>query len=88
MAFSGTVTGKSVFGNKKIRMGTFASTSGSQGGDINVGLSMVEYFTAIVNSTSTASAKVAVNETFPVSGAAITLVTDANATGYWQALGR
>lgn len=90
MAFSYTTTQRTVFGNEKVRRGTFQVTSNSTGGDVATGLKSCRFFSAQVLSTTTAAAKFAINETFPVAGGAITVVSDvASSTinGVWQAFG-
>jgi hypothetical protein len=86
MAFSSTVTDKTVFGNKRRHHGTF-SCSSAAGGDIDTGLRRCES----INLTHMASAVVAncpvVDETLPCDGSAVTIVTDSSAAGYWEATG-
>lgn len=87
MAFTTTITSKTVFGNKRRHCGTFLSASSSAGGDINTGLRICEHINLThVSSAVVASAPV-VNETLPVAGSAVTIVTVANTGGYWEATG-
>jgi len=84
MAFSSTVTFKTVFGNKRVHRGTFDASS-CTGGDIDTGLRLVEGIELTCGGSAVASAP-AVNETLPVAGD-ITIVTDSGQTGYWMAMG-
>jgi len=85
--FTTTITYYGVRGNKKFRTGTYTSASSNTGGDIDTGLTVVTDFVLIPSgSTVNANAPV-VNETLPVAGNAITIVNDADATGYWEASG-
>jgi len=87
MTFASTITVKGVMGNKKYRMGTWTCGSGDTGGDINTGLGICE--SIILQSTGSAvvaSAPV-VNETLPVAGSAVTIVTTDNEDGIWIAFG-
>lgn len=87
MAFTSTVTQKTIFGNKRRHAGTFLSNSSSAGGNIDTGLRRCES----INLTHTGSAVVAdspvINETLPCAGSAVTIVTTANTGGYWEAVG-
>ena len=88
MAFTSTISsGGAVIGNKRARWGTFASTASDTGGNIDTGLRIVEFiFLQQTGSAVTADAPV-VNETLPVAGSAVTIVTTADATGNWFAIG-
>lgn len=44
-------------------------------------------FIAMTPKTSAPAAQCAVNETLPVAGSAVTVVTSANVEGYWIAFG-
>ena len=87
MAFTSTITGVSVFGNKRIAWGTYSTSSTDAGGDITTGLSVVDFIAL----TETASAVTAdcpvVNETLPLAGGVVTIVQTASADGYWFAFG-
>jgi len=80
MAFTSTVTGSTVFGNKRVVFGTYASTAGSTGGAIVTGLTAVNYFDA---NSATATPSTIVT----VSGGTATITTTANQTGMWKAEG-
>lgn len=80
MAFTSTVTGSTVFGNKRVVYGTYASTAGSTGGAVVTGLSAINYFTS---NCATATPSTVTT----VSGGTATLTTTANQTGMWKAEG-
>lgn len=85
MALTTAISYKTVFGNKRVNFGTFANASSTTGGDVNTGLRSCEMFFAIPGGSS--AQEIAVNETLPVAGSAVTIVTEANASGYWMAIG-
>lgn len=87
MAFTSAVTYKDVWGTRRAHYGTYTSADGSTGGDVNTGLKRCEaFFMQAVGSSAIANAP-ALNETLPVDGSAITIVTAANETGHWIAFG-
>lgn len=91
MAFASAILtstgGSEVFGGRKVVFGTFTNTGGSTGGDISTGLTRVDaIFLTHTGSSVVASAPV-VNETLPLRGSAVTIVTVADADGNWMALG-
>jgi len=88
MAFTSTITQITVIGSQKKATGTFASAGGSVGGDIDTGLRLCkEIFLTTKAAAITTGANV-VNETLPVAGSAVTIVTDANVVGTWTAFGK
>lgn len=87
MAFTSKVLGQSVFGDKVIKWGTYTSNGGSKGGDIATGLKICEILTLQPNAAAVSANASVVNETFPLSGGAVTIVTDADQVGYWFAFG-
>ena len=87
MAFTSAISTKTVFGNKRVHYGTFTTSSTDTGGDIDTGLRSCEaIFLQQMAAAVTADAPV-VNETLPVAGSAVTIVTTASADGYWMAIG-
>ena len=86
MAFTDAKTKSSIFGDKAVAWGTYVNDGGSTGGDIDTGLHMCEALFLIKNGAAVGNSQ-AVNETFPVAGSAVTIVTDANESGYWFAIG-
>ncbi len=93
MAFSATPLDKvpNKIGDRKITVGIWGNDSSSTGGDINTGLRVCENLTLQEQGTtvSTANPVVSANPTdFPVDGSAVTIVTDADAKGWYIAYGR
>ena len=87
MAFAYTISDQTFFGDKKIVFGTFTNGGADTGGDIVTGLTNCEGI--ILQSTGSAvvaSAPVA-NETFPVAGGSVTIVTTADEDGIFMAWG-
>lgn len=89
MAFTSDIVGRSVMGNKRIAWGTYTSASSSTGGDIVTGLELVESMQLTVKKNAIqVSGGPVIDETFPVAGSAVTIVTVADGVGYWFAIGR
>lgn len=87
MAFTYTITGQTVFGNKRIITGTYASASGSTGGDIVTGLNNCEHMNLQGTGSAVDVAEPVINETFPVAGGTVTIVTTADKSGTFIAYG-
>ena len=89
MAFEFSVLGKDlVWGSKRISFGTYTNGATDTGGDINTGLGSCELlFLQPSGATVIANAPV-VNETLPIDGSAVTIVTTADEDGYWLAVGK
>lgn len=87
MAFTSTILSRTVFGNKVVSYGTYTSTGGSTGGNIDTGINVVEMMLLTPKGTSVGTNESVVNETYPVAGSAVTIVTDSNQAGYWFAIG-
>ncbi|MBW6469614.1 MAG: hypothetical protein K0A90_00150 [Methanosarcinaceae archaeon] len=87
MAFTYTITGQTYFGDKKIVTGTYTSSAGGTGGDILTGLTNCTG--CILQGTGSAVDlnEPVINETFPVAGGAITIVTTADKSGVFVAMG-
>jgi hypothetical protein len=89
MAFTTTIVAKSVFGNKKVRIGTWANTGGTTGGGIDHNLKVVEYFVASQVGTSTTIQPIVNVSAFPFS-TAVTIplvVSGTTVAGTWYAVG-
>ncbi|MHC4310883.1 MAG: hypothetical protein ACYSW3_00245 [Planctomycetota bacterium] len=86
MAFGSAITVKTVFGNKRFHAGTFSCASVA-GGDVNTGLRSCETMNLTLQGSAVASTAPAVNESLPVAGSAVTIVTPSSAAGYWEATG-
>lgn len=87
MAFASTITERSIFGNKAFSWGTFTNASGDTGGDIDTGLTTCEAIFLQAGGSSVIATAATVNETLPVAGSAVTIVTDDNEDGTWFAFG-
>lgn len=86
-AFASAITSRMVAGNKVINCGTFTNTGGAAGGDIDTGLHSCEFITLQQGKSAVTTGVPVVNETLPVAGNAVTIVTDADEDGYWMAIG-
>jgi len=89
MAFTYTVDVQTNIGNAKIVSGSYASADGSTGGDIKTGLAGCRRIFLQPRSAAVVSDMPAVNETANtnVIGGAMTIVTTANESGDWLAIG-
>ena len=87
MAFTDTKVGSSIFGNKAVAWGTYASTNSDTGGDIDTGLHKVDAMFFSGSGAAVNADMPAINETLPCTGSAVTIVTTADATGFWFAIG-
>lgn len=88
MAFSSSITEKTVFGNKRFHWGTFTNGASDSGGNIDTGLKVCEGIVLQHTGVAAVSSAPAVNETLPVDGSAVTVVTTTAADGIWFAWGR
>lgn len=75
-------------GSKRWVHGTYTSDSGSTGGNIDTGLIECDFMHLQVTGSSVAGNNPVVNETLPVPGDAVTIVTDSDELGQWHAYGR
>lgn len=87
MAFTYEITGQTYFGNKKIVFGNYVSTATTTGGDIKTGLSNCEAMFLQGKGTAVDAASPVVNETLPVAGGVVTIVTTAAKSGSFMAVG-
>lgn len=90
MAFTYQILEQTIFGSKKLMFGSFANTDGSSGGNLDTGLTMAEI--VLLQSAGTAEllelgATAHVNADLPVNGRSVPIVTSANMSGCWVALG-
>ena len=87
MAFTATITWRTVMGDKTVYGGAYLSDGGTTGGDIVTGLTVVDgFFLTPRASAVSASAPVYNESVLPQSGT-ITIVTIANEGGNWMAIG-
>lgn len=88
MSFASTITSRDHWGGKAVAMGTFTNTGGGDtGGDINTGLHRCEAIFLQHAKSSVIANQPVVNETLPVAGSAVTIVTDGGEDGTWLAIG-
>jgi hypothetical protein len=87
MAFSSAIIGTSVMGNKKVTWGTFTDGSGDTGGNIDTGLISCESMFLQSGGTAVIASAPVINETLPVAGGAVTIVTADGEDGTWLAFG-
>lgn len=86
MVFSSTITERTIMGNKKVYQGTYDCT-GVTGGDIDTGLTVCQNIKFTQKGAAVTLNAPVVNETLPVAGNAVTIITDSGAAGYWEASG-
>ena len=87
MAFSSAVLRRTVEGDKRVVYGTY-DCNGVTGGDIATALAVVEYCSLQPSGASVEANAPVVNETFPLNGGDVTIVTDSGKTGFYRAVGR
>ena len=87
MVFASTMDRPIQKGTEYEQRGTFTNTAGSTGGDVTIALNYCTAFD-IFPSGSAVADQGAVNETYPITGKAVTIVTAANVNGIWIAYGR
>jgi len=87
MAFTSTITHKSVAGNVIITYGTYVNTESSTGGDINTNTDVCHFIKLQPTGASAQLLSPSADETFPCDGKAVTVVTNANESGTWMAIG-
>lgn len=87
MAFTSAVLGTTVFGNKRVKWGTFTTSSTDTGGDISTGLTRVDMMLLQHSGSAAAADAPAITETFPLSGGDVTVIHTESADGYWLAIG-
>jgi hypothetical protein len=85
--FAFTVDAQYVQGDKRVHEGTFTSSAGATGGDITTGLSLVQFMELQQNGSVVVGDEPVVYEVLPIRSA-VTIVTTANVTGWWKAIGR
>lgn len=82
-----TIIHKTVFGNRRVHYGSAVISGGTDTGDVNTALSGVDIMTMNVKGATQKGSSI--DETFPLSGGDVTVVTESNnQTLYWKAIGR
>lgn len=86
MAFTQTTLFQTAFGNKKVVHGAFDG-AGVTTGELVTGLNNVEgVFLQAQGATIVADAPT-INETFPLTGSAVTIIFTSGKAGFWTAFG-
>ena len=90
MAFTSEITFEmNLEGNRKIVFGTFTNGTSDTGGDIATGLSRVDTISLTHSGSAVIASAPVVNETRPMTSSGdVTIVTVANADGFWTAIGQ
>ena len=88
MAFASTITQRPIAAApRRMSWGTFTSSAGGIGGDIDTGLRSCENIILQQVAAAVVADAPVVNETLPVAGNAVTIVTTTDAAGIWIAWG-
>jgi len=87
MAFAYTVDKVLTGLNGRVVIGTYTNTGGSTGGDVSTGLTNTYSFIPVAKGAAVTANAPAPNETFPLSGDTVTIVTAANEVGTFTAFG-
>lgn len=86
MAITNTEISKVSLGNRKMIIGKSVISGGTDTGDVEVALGVIENFTPVISNTD--DLKISVDETFPLKDTAVTITTEGNdRTVYWTAIG-
>jgi hypothetical protein len=87
MAFSSTISQRPIaMGNMRVSMGTYSCASVATG-DIDTGLRECKHIQLTQVASAVTSTAPVVDETLPVAGSAVTIVTASSAAGNWMAWG-
>lgn len=86
MAFTSAITDQTVIGNLRMHYGTYSCAAVTTG-ELVTGLSTVNTLMLQSKGTAVTTGASVVNETFPLTGSAVTLITDSGDVGYWIAIG-
>jgi hypothetical protein len=87
MVFSSTISVRHKAGSNRVHMGTFTNTAVTTGGNIDTELNTVVGIILTTSGAAVSADQSSVNETLPIAGSAVTIVTTAGADGYWIAWG-
>jgi len=75
-------------GTEYEQRGTFTNAGGDSGGDITIALNYCTDFDLHPQGTGAIATQGVVNETYPITGKAVSVVTPAGVDGTWVARGR
>lgn len=87
MAFTSSISQRPIaVGNRRMSMGAYSCASVATG-DIDTGLRTCQHISLTQVSSAVTSTAPVVDETLPVAGSAVTIVTASSAAGNWIAWG-
>lgn len=86
MAYSQSIILKTVFGDKKIVLGTYNCDSVTTG-EIATGLNRIDSLILTPTGATVDTNEAVIDETFPLASGTATVVTDSGATGQFLAIG-
>ena len=87
MAFEYTVDQKTVWGSKRVNMGTYTNGGGDTGGTLVTGLRKIEFIRLQPTGAAVIDSNPSVNATFPLNSGSVLIVNTANEDGLWMAIG-
>jgi hypothetical protein len=87
MSITNALVGRSVLGDKCLTYGTYTDSGAGTEDNIDTKLHRCEMIILQAYGTSAATDAPAVNETLPVAGSAVTVITKASESGIWIAIG-
>lgn len=87
MSITSTFVGRSVLGDKALTYGTYTDSGTGTEDNIDTKLHRCEMIILQPYGSSAATDAPAVNETLPVDGSAVTVITKASQSGIWIAIG-
>jgi hypothetical protein len=85
--FTSTITHISIADDLIVTYGTYVSSGDAEGGDINTGTDRCLFIKLAKLGDAVSTGVPSVDETMPCPGKAVTVVTDANESGIWMAIG-
>lgn len=91
MTWSSSVIQKMRFGRNRVHFGSFTSSGGTTGGNIDTGMRLCDFLLGWQRKITAPTELIGVDEDFsagPIPGNAITIVTEAAVVGFWIAVGR
>jgi hypothetical protein len=87
MGFTSEITQRLTIGGKRFNFGSYASSDGATGGELITGMYEKVDCVILIPYGSAVTDQPVCNETFPLAGSAVTIVTAANESGFWVAIG-
>ena len=87
MSITDTFVGRSVMGSECMTWGTYEDSSAGTEDDINTKLHICTRMILQPYGSAAGTDAPAINETFPLDGSAVTIITVASETGMWVAWG-